>query len=110
MRVDRSVDPGAAAEQVAAAVLAHPSVVRLDGGPFDTVASYLPGRRRVLGVRIGAGAEAVEVAVVARLDAPLPRLADELGALVVGVLGPVDVDVRISDVVASADGAAVAGS
>jgi hypothetical protein len=87
-------DPVAA---VAAAVLAHPAVARLDGGPFGTIASLLPGRR-VEGVRIGEGDEPVEIAVVARLGTPLPALADELGALVRAVLGPVAVDVTISDV------------
>ncbi len=83
---------------VAAAVLAHPAVARLDGGPFGTVASHLPGRRRVLGVRVGEGAEPVEIAVVARLGTPLPTLAEELGAAVRALLGPVAVDVTVSDV------------
>jgi hypothetical protein len=83
---------------VAAAVLAHPAVARLDGGPFGTVASLLPGRRRIEGVRIGAGDEPVEIAVVARLGTPLPRLAEELADAVRTVLGPVAVDVTISDV------------
>jgi hypothetical protein len=87
------------AEEVAAAVLAHPAVARLDGGPFGTVVSYLPGRRRVLGVRIGVGDEPVELAVVVRLGRPLPRLADELGRVVRGLLGPVPVEVTFADVV-----------
>jgi hypothetical protein len=93
-------DPTPAAT-VAAAVLAHPDVARLDGGPFGTVTSLLPGRRRIEGVRIGAGDEPVEVAVVARLGTPLPRLADELGEIVRALLGPVAVDVTISDVAPS---------
>ncbi len=92
------VAPGA--PEVAAAVLAHPAVARLDGGPFDTVASYLPGHRRVLGVRIGTGAEPVEVAVVARFGTPLRQLAGEIGDAVRRVLGPVQVEVTFSDVVA----------
>jgi hypothetical protein len=87
--------PGVA--EVAAVVLAHPGIVRLDGGPFGTVASYLPGRRFV-GVRIGSGDEPVEVAVVARLGIPLPRLAQEVGAAVRAVLGPVGVEVTFADV------------
>lgn len=79
-------------------MLAHPSVARLDGGPFGTVASHLPGRR-VVGVRIGVGAEPVELAVVVRLGTPLPQLAEELGGLVRGVLGPVPVEVTFADVV-----------
>lgn len=91
-------DPSMTAAAVAAAVLAHPAVARLDGGPFGTVASLLPGRRRIEGVRIGVGDEPVEIAVVARLGTPLPQLAEELGAAVRALLGPVAVDVTISDV------------
>ena len=89
--------PGRAAE-LAAAVLVHPGVESLDGGPFGTVASYLVGER-VVGVRIGTGDEPVELAVVARLGTPLPRLAEELGAVVRGLLGPVAVEITFSDVV-----------
>jgi hypothetical protein len=89
------------AVELADAVLAHPGVARLDGGPFGTVASHLPGRRRVVGVRIGVGDEPVELAVVARFGTPLPQLADELGALVRGLLGRVGVEVTFSDVVAA---------
>ena len=93
-------DP-ALAEAVAAAVLAHPGVVRMSGGAFGTVASYLP-RRRVIGVRLPlAETDPVEIAVVARLGVPLPRLAEELGAAVVAVLGPVAVDVTVADVEAA---------
>lgn len=91
-------DRCAQAAAIAAAVLAHPAVARLDGGPFGTVAALLPGRRRIVGVRIGVGDEPTEIAVVARLGTPLPRLAEELGEVVRTVLGPVPVDVTISDV------------
>lgn len=90
-----------AAVAVATAVAALPHVARLDGGPFGTVASHLPGRR-VIGVRIDAGPSGpcgAEVAVVARLGLPLPRLAEQVAAAVRGVLGPVDVDVTFCDVV-----------
>lgn len=89
--------PGAV--EVAAAVLAHPGIARLDGGPFGTVASHLPGRQRVVGVRLGVGDEPVEVAVVARFGTPLPQLAQDLGAAVRALLGPVPVEVTFSDVV-----------
>jgi hypothetical protein len=91
-------EPPTDAAKVAAAVLAHPAVVRLDGGPFGTVASLLPGRQRILGVRIGVGDEPVEIAVVARLGTHLPKLAEELGGSVRAVLGAVRVDVTVSDV------------
>lgn len=90
-------DPVDAAE-LAAAVKAHPAVARLDGGPFGTVASLLPGRRRIDGVRIGVGDEPVELAVIARLDVPLPQLGRELGAIVQRLCGPVAVEVTFSDV------------
>jgi hypothetical protein len=63
------------------------------------VATLLSGRRRLLGVRIGAGGEPVELAVVVRLGTPLPQLADELAGVVRGLLGPVPVDVTFTDVV-----------
>lgn len=91
--------PAGPAARVAAAVLAHHAVARLDGGPFGTVASHLPGRRRILGVRLGAGGEPTQVAVVARFGVPLARLADEVAAAVRSVLGPVPVEVTFSDVV-----------
>ena len=87
-----------AAAEIAAAVLAHPGVDSLDGGPFGTVASYLAGGR-IVGVRIGTDGEPVELAVVARFGTPLPRLAEELGAVVRGLLGPVAVEITFSDVV-----------
>lgn len=89
----------ALAEAVAAAVLAHPGVVRLSGGPFGGVASYLPGRR-LLGVRLPLhDTDPVEIAVVTRLGVALPALAAELGETVAAVLGaPVSVDVTVTDV------------
>jgi hypothetical protein len=90
-------DP-ALADAVAAAVLAHPGVVRLSGGAFGTVASYLPGRR-VVGVRLPLrDTDPVQIAVVARMGVALPRLAEDLGAAVVAVVGPVAVDVTVADV------------
>jgi len=91
--------PEQVADRVAAAVLAHPAVARLDGGPFGTIASHLPGRRRVVGVLFGEGDEPTSVAVVVRFGRPLPALAEELGAAVRAVLGPVAVDVTFSDIV-----------
>ena len=86
-------------QRVADAVLSHPAVVRLDGGPFGTVASHLPGRR-VVGVRLGLAPEPVEVAVVVRWPwaVSLPAGADEIGAVVRGVLGEREVAVTVADV------------
>ncbi|GAA4554121.1 hypothetical protein GCM10023175_51490 [Pseudonocardia xishanensis] len=71
----------------------------MDGGPFGTVASHLPGRR-VTGVRLGEPPETVEVAVVARWPwpVPLPAVADEIAAAVRGVLGEREVAVTVVDV------------
>ncbi|MBA3905271.1 MAG: hypothetical protein H0X35_01090 [Pseudonocardiales bacterium] len=86
------------AEAVAEIVLAHPAVVRLSGGPFGTIASYLPGRR-VVGVRLPfAESDPVEVAVVARMGAVLPVLAVELSEAVADVLGPAVLDLTVTDV------------
>ncbi|MFB9740908.1 hypothetical protein ACFFOU_07305 [Pseudonocardia sulfidoxydans] len=90
--------PRGTAEAVASAVLAHPEVDRLDGGPFGAVASYLPGRR-LLGVRVGGPGEPTRVAVVVRFGTPLPALAGALAERVRTVLGPVAVDVTFADVV-----------
>lgn len=76
-------------EDVAAALLAHPAVTRLDGA----VGSYLPGRR-VTGVRV---AERVEVAVVLRLGRPITEVVAELRERVAAVAGPVPVDVVVAD-------------
>ena len=97
----RVTDPA----ELAAAVRAHPGVARLDGGPFGTVASFLPGRRRIDGVRIGVGDE---LAVVARSGMPLAQLAVELGELVRRICGPVGVEVTFSDVEVGLGAAATA--
>jgi len=56
----------------------------------------------VVGVRLPlADTDPVQIAVVARLGVPLTRLADELGAAVAAVLGPVAVDVTVADVEAT---------
>ncbi|MCF7547685.1 hypothetical protein [Pseudonocardia sp. WMMC193] len=85
-------------QQVADAVLAHPAVVRLDGGPFGTVASYLPGHR-VVGVRLGVAPEPVEVAVVLRWPsaAPLTEVAAQIVDVVRAVVGEREVEVTVAD-------------
>ncbi|CAM01179.1 hypothetical protein A8924_2266 [Saccharopolyspora erythraea NRRL 2338] len=84
-------------EQVAAAVLAHPSVLRLDGGEYGVVATHLPGRR-VTGVRSRDDGTPAEVAVVLRLDRPLPEIIAELRAEITRVAGRGPVDITVSDV------------
>ncbi|RKT53499.1 hypothetical protein [Saccharothrix australiensis] len=78
------------AERLAAALLAHPSVVRLDG----RYASYLPGRR-VVGVRTED--RRVGVSVVLRAGRPIPEVVAELRAAVGAVAGDVPVDVVVAD-------------
>ncbi|ANY05487.1 hypothetical protein [Pseudonocardia sp. HH130630-07] len=106
-----SAGPGAAdptgeslVSAVAAAVLAHPSVLRLDGGPFGSVASYLPGRR-VWGVKVG---DPVEIAVVVALGAPFTEIADEVARRVRRVLGDDDVAVEVT--IADVGGVTAAGN
>jgi hypothetical protein len=89
---------GELARALADAVLAHPAVVRLDGGPFGVVASYLPGGR-VVGVSLGAEAASAEVAVVLWLGHPFPSVVEELRSRAQSVLGDVPVDITIADVV-----------
>ena len=85
-------------EVTAAAALPDPVIARLSGGPFGTVASYLPAAAWWgCGCR-STDSDPVQIAVVARMGVPLPRLADELGAAVVEVLGPVAVDVTVAHV------------
>lgn len=95
--------PDALAEQVAAVVTAHPAVAALDAGPHGVVAMYLPGRRLV-GVRIGAPGEAVEIGVVLRLGAPIPDVVRALRVAVSAVCAGAPVDIGVMDVEISESG------
>lgn len=90
------------ARRVAELVAAHPAVVRLDGGIFGAVGTYLPGHRLV-GVRVDEHGGPVEVAVVLSLAAPIPEVVAQLRARVAAVAGGRPVDVTVSDVVAGPD-------
>lgn len=90
-------DPAVLAELVADAVTAHPSVVRLDGGAFGAVATFLPARRLV-GVHVGRPGEPVEIAVVLRLDRPIPDVVTSLRSTVRALCDNVPVDVTVADV------------
>lgn len=90
-------DPGVLAEAIAARVAEHPGVTALHGGPFGTVASYLPGRR-VVGVVVDETDGSVQLAVVARLGTPLPELTADLRRWVSALTGPVAVHVLVADV------------
>ena len=99
-------DPAALAERVAAAVTAHPSVARLHGGPFGVIATHLPGRRLV-GVRIGVGAEPVELGVVLHVDRPIPQVVPVLRRQVSRLCGGAAVDITVADLELPAELAAV---
>jgi hypothetical protein len=92
----------AVAERVAAAVVAHPSVARLDGGRYNDVATYL-ATGRLVGVRIGGPGEPVEVAVVLRLDRPIPDVVAALRATVSALCGGRPVDITVADVATDDD-------
>ena len=85
------------AELLAAVVAGHPSVVRLDGGIYGAILTYLPGGRLV-GVRLGTADEPVEIAVVLRLDQAIPETVAQLRTAVAAVY-PGPVDITVSDVV-----------
>lgn len=90
-------DPAVLAQRVADVVVAHPAVARLDGGTFGTVATFLPGGRLV-GVHVGGPGEPVEVAVVLRLDRPIPGVVTTLRASVAALCAGAPVDITVSDV------------
>jgi hypothetical protein len=89
-------DADALAERVAAAVVAHPSVARLHGGQFNEVATYT-ATGRLPGVRVGPPGEPVEVAVVLRLDRPIPDVVAALRATVSRLCGGRPVDITVAD-------------
>ncbi|MEV4565778.1 hypothetical protein AB0K12_18625 [Nonomuraea sp. NPDC049419] len=84
------------ARDLAERVRACDGVVRLSGGSFGTVATYLPGERLV-GVSVRE--RAVEVAIVATLGRPLPETADEVRRAVADLAGDRPVHVRVDDIV-----------
>ena len=87
-------EPPTTAEVVAAAVLAVPGVVRLHGGRFGELGTYLPGRR-VTGVRIDD--EGTEVHVVVSDLAPVPQTAARVQRAVSAV-APMPVRVHVEDI------------
>ena len=90
--------PHEIADAIRDAVLGHPAVARLDGGTFGVIATHAPGRR-VIGVQATGEGRPVEIGVVLRLDRPLPGVIAELRGMVRAVVGDVEVDVTVSDVV-----------
>ena len=86
----------ALADAIAQRVLDHPAVAHLHGGPFGTVASYLPGRR-VVGVRLDETDGSVDLSVVLWVGVPLRQAVADLRRVVVEVAGPVTVNVTVAD-------------
>ncbi|RZS43639.1 hypothetical protein EV193_102620 [Herbihabitans rhizosphaerae] len=91
-------EPGQLADEIADAVLAHPAVARLDGGPFGVVATLVPGRK-VIGVTVDESAGAVEIAVVLLAGNPIPAVVAELRERVRAISGAGAVDVTVTDIV-----------
>lgn len=91
---DVAPDPLTPAEVVAAAVLAVPGVVRLHGGRFGELGTYLPGRR-VTGVRIDD--EGTEVHVVVSDLVPVPDTAARVQRAV-SAIAPRPVRVHVEDI------------
>ncbi|GAA4796389.1 hypothetical protein GCM10023200_35580 [Actinomycetospora chlora] len=87
---------GPVPERIAEALLAHPAVAALSGGPFGTIASYLPGRR-LPGIVLGDGEEPDRVAVVLHFGAPVEITAAELRRIVAAESGNRRVDVTVTD-------------
>jgi hypothetical protein len=80
------------ADEVAGAVRRCPDVAELSSGPFETVATYLPGRT-VSGVALRD--DEVEVSIVVRQGRPLPEIADEVRAAIAPLVGGRPVNVHI---------------
>ncbi|MGH3980599.1 MAG: hypothetical protein ACRDRZ_16645 [Pseudonocardiaceae bacterium] len=104
----RAPDPAVLAEVIAERILEHPAVAALHGGPFGTVASYLPGRR-VVGVLVDGTDGSVQLSVVLRPVAPLPQVIADLRRRVAAVAGPVPVDVTVADLSTSDEDETVTG-
>lgn len=83
-------------ERIAEALLAHPAVAALSGGPFGTLATYLPGRR-LPGIVLGEAGEPDRIAVVLRFGAPVGPTATELRRIVAAASGNRRVDVTVTD-------------
>lgn len=90
-----SVEHEPIADRIVEVVTAHPCVVRMDGGEFGVVATYLPGRK-VLGVRDSE--DTLEICVVLGMRRPVPDVVAELREKVREITGPVPVDVTVADV------------
>lgn len=82
------------ADAIAATVLGCRDVVRLSGGDFGEIATYLPGRR-VVGVSLRP--EGLSVHVVVRYGPPLPEIAARIHRMLGLLVGGIPVEVVIDD-------------
>jgi len=92
----RATPSAALADVISQRVLDHPAVAHLDGGPFGTVASYLPGRR-VVGVRVDEESRSVDLVVVLWVGHRVQPVVAELRHAVTEVVGPARVNVTVAD-------------
>lgn len=82
-------------DAIAVVTTAVPGVVRLGGGSFGEVATYLPGRR-VTGIRMDA--RTVEVHVVVGGRVPIPETVRHIRAAVAALVN-LPVHVHIEDII-----------
>jgi hypothetical protein len=92
---DPQLVDGVDVDAVAAATRSCLDVVDLDGGPFDTVASYLPGRR-VAGVRVGS--DQVTLQIRSRWGVPISQVGQQVRAAVIPLILGRRLEIVISDI------------
>ncbi len=85
----------ALAYEMAEVVRRCPDVADLTGGPFGTVATYLPGKR-LSGIALRE--DEVEVSIVVQRGRPLPEIADEVRAALAPLVGDRAVNVHIGGI------------
>ncbi|WP_283137216.1 hypothetical protein [Rhizohabitans arisaemae] len=86
---------GEVAGLIAERVTTCPDVVGLSGGPYGTVATYLPGEM-VSGVAVRD--DEVEIHIVARYGRPLAEIAESVRGAVADLTGDLPVNVTVDDV------------
>lgn len=91
----RQLTGGVDVDAVAAAVRSCSYVDDLDGGPFNTFATYLPGRK-VPGVRVRSGR--VMVQVRSRWGVPVPKVGKQIRTAVSPFIPGQILDIVISDI------------
>ncbi|HUR05321.1 MAG TPA: hypothetical protein VM347_22450 [Nonomuraea sp.] len=96
------IDDGAAGSQmtevrlIGERAVACAGVAGLSDSLLGTVVTYLPGERLT---GVAADEHEVNIAIVARLDRPLPETAEEVRRAVADLAGDRLVNIRINDVV-----------